>query len=219
MRPVTFAPEQIVGLFRKQKVLTKQQALHACGCKTMTFWKALHLHGYLTSYNFNAKYYTLFDIPTFDERGLWSYKNVRFSRWASLSQTLVELVERSPTGYVAKELSSILAVEVAPELSRLYRLGRIQREKLGPAFVYVAWRESRRARQLAARQAELQRTLEEADLPSPEIIIAVLVDLVQHPDTPPRLLLKRLRRRKVPITQEQVRAIFTRYDLARKRGR
>lgn len=219
MRSVTFPPEQILGLFRKHKVLTKQQALDACGCKTMTFWKALHQHGYLTSYNCNAKYYTLLDIPTFDERGLWSYKNVRFSRWGSLSQTLVELVERSPAGYVAKELSSILAVEVAPELSRLYGLGRIPRETLGSTFVYVASHERRRARQVVARQRELDRALEEADLPSPEIIIAVLVELVQHPHTPARLLVKRLKRRRAPITHSQVRAIFTRYGLAGKKGR
>lgn len=219
MRPITFAPEQIVGLFRKQKVLTKQQALDACGCKTMTFWKALHQHGYLTSYNFNAQYYTLREIPTFDERGLWSYRNVRFSRWGTLSKTLVELVERSRAGYVAKELSAILGVEVAPELSRLYRLGRIRRERLGPSFVYVASHERRRARQVVARQRELERTLEEAHLPAPEIIIAVLVELVQHPDTSPRLLLKRLKRRRVPITHPQLQAIFARDDLAGKRGR
>ena len=38
----------------------------------MTAWRILHQQGYLTSYNHNAKYYTLTRIAQFDEQGLWA---------------------------------------------------------------------------------------------------------------------------------------------------
>lgn len=218
MRPVSFPPEKILDLFRVHKVLTKEDIFKACGCANMTLWKILHDYGYLTSYNFNAMYYTLFDIPTFDELGLWSYKKIRFSRYGSISQTLVELIERSEAGYTAKELSGILDVQVAPELSRLHGLRRVQRERLGSSFVYLASVESHRRAQIEERQAQIQKVMDEAALPSPEITIAVLVELVQHPGTPPQALAKRLKRRKVPVSEKDVQDIFTRYDLAGKKG-
>lgn len=219
MRPVVFPPENILGLFHEQKVLTKAEALAACGCKTMTFWKVLHEYGYLSSYNHNAKYYTLFDIPLFDEWGLWSYKCVRFSRYGSLSQTIVELVDRSQAGYDAKELSERLGVPVGPELSRLYGQERIRREKIGSRYVYLASQTEHRQRQVQRREAQWEQLQEEAVLPAPELIIAVLVDLVQPPQTDLRTLTRRLRRRKVPVTRKQVENIFEHYELAGKRGR
>jgi len=219
MRPVLFPPEKILGLFRKHKVLTKDEVLEACGCKTMTFWKVLREYGYLSSYNWNAKYYTLFDIPVFDEWGLWSYRRVRFSQYGSLSQTIVELVEGSRAGYDAKELSERLGVPVGPELSRLHGQERVCRRKVGPRYVYVASRTEHRERQVQRREAQWEQLQEEASLPVPELIIAVLVDLVQHPQTDLRTLTRRLQRRKVPVTRKQVENIIEHYGLAGKRGR
>ena len=216
MRPVKFPPEEIIALFKDRKVLTKEQVLKACGCKTGTFWKALVGHGHLTSYNFNAKYYTLLDIPTFDEFGLWSYRQARFSQWGSLSQTLIEMVKGSAAGCVARDLSAQLGVQAAPELSRLHKQERICRGKVGHTFVYVAFDERMRSAQLRARQ-QMKKVCVDVDLPAPELTIAVLVDLVQHPETDPSALSRRLRRRKIPVTQKIVQAIFEHYQLKKKK--
>ena len=218
MRPVAFQPKTIVQIFRTHKVLTKEEALRACGCKTMTLWKALRAHGYLTSYNCNATYYTLSDIPAFDEWGLWAYREARFSQWGSLSRTVDQLIERSPTGHTAKDLSALLGINVAPELSRLHRLRRVQREKVGSTFVYVASDHQQQQAQVMARRVELERAAEQARLPPPEVMIAVLVELVHHPGAPVHTLGRRLRRRRVPITDQDVRKIMAQYDLEPKRG-
>lgn len=44
--------------------------------------------GYCTGYNGNARYYTLADIQKFDQRGLWSIREIRFSMWGSLMETM-----------------------------------------------------------------------------------------------------------------------------------
>ena len=165
------------------------------------------------------KYYTLRDIPRFDESGLWSYRNIRFSRYGTVSGAALQMIERSAAGHTAKELSEVLNAEVGPELSRLYRLGRVPREKLGPVFVYLSGSETRRKAQRQAREAKWSASVEQAESPAPELVIAVLVELVHHPGTEPRALCRRLGRRGVPITEKQIQRIFTRYDLAGKRGR
>jgi hypothetical protein len=185
----------------------------------MTAWRALREHGYYTSYNCNASYYTLADIPTFDDQGLWTFQRIHFSEHGSLTQTLIALVEQGPVGWRAHELTDLLGVNVAPALSRLHGAGRIHREKLGAAFVYVAHESDQREAQVHARQAQDQAELCASALPDPDQIIAVLVELIQRPELEPKALATRLRRRQVPVTARAIQAILTRYDLAGKRGR
>ncbi|RLG69561.1 MAG: hypothetical protein DRO11_07570 [Methanobacteriota archaeon] len=186
----------------------------------MTAWRALHRHGYLTSYNFNAMYYTLVDIPKFDEHGLWSFRNIRFSRYGSLTNTAVALVTQSKAGYQARELSELMGVWVAPLLSRLYEQRRVDRVKVGPVFVYVAQDPRVREKQIRNRRSELERVQERLTLPEPERIIAVLVELIRRPDVQPESLRRRLARRGVRITPQELKAIFAHYKLdTRKKGR
>ena len=47
---------------------------------TMTVFRKLKALGYRTSYSHRGKYYTLGEIPRFDEQGLWSHRGVGFFR-------------------------------------------------------------------------------------------------------------------------------------------
>ena len=60
----------------------------------MTVIRALKKYGYYTSYNRNAGYYVLHDVPEFNEWGLWTYRDIRFSKYGTLTQTIVALCER-----------------------------------------------------------------------------------------------------------------------------
>ena len=44
----------------------------------MTAWRILRQQGYLTSYNQNAKYYTLSRMAQFDEQGLFGHSRILF---------------------------------------------------------------------------------------------------------------------------------------------
>lgn len=152
------------------------------------------------------------------ELGLWQYRKARFSRYGSLPETLVALSSESGAGYDGREFSEILGVRAGPELSRLFRLGRIRREKLGGCFIYVSSDEKQRERQLRRREAEVRKAEERARLPVSETVLAVLVELVRHPGLEPESLVRRLKRKGVPVTKGEVENIFTRYDLAGKKG-
>ena len=88
MRPSIYSSDDIIQSFYRNKVLTKKQLQDLWGCSTMTGWRILRHHGYMVSYNFRDKYYTLNDIAEFDDHGTWSYRNIRFSRYGTLYNTI-----------------------------------------------------------------------------------------------------------------------------------
>lgn len=215
MRPVKFAPQPIIESFYRHKVLTKSQLMETAGCSNMTAWRVLSSHGYITSYNFNAKYYTLADIPVFDQLGLWSYRKIRFSRYGSLTDTVTALVCNSTSGLAANELEDLLAVNVTPTLTKLYRQDRLHRQKVGSVFVYLHAHEQRRQLQLNKRHSH---TMEKTSttLPEPERIIAVLVELIQRVKLQPHQIAQRLSRKGIQISTAEIQAIFLHYQLAKK---
>jgi hypothetical protein len=215
MRPIKFKQKDIVALFYKEKVLTKEQLFERCGFSDMTAWRILSEHGYISSYNFNAKYYTLIDIPVFDHNGLWSYGKVRFSQYGSLTNTVVALVFNSRFGLEKNELQKLLGVNPIPILSKLYHKGKLNREKVGGLFVYVRTDKDGQRTQLSNRQANTRHSPQER-LPEPERIIAVLVELIQGVELQPHQLARRLARKGIHITLAEIRAIFQHYQLVKK---
>ena len=103
MKTARFTPGDLLKPFSRKQVLTKAELLKACGCSTMTAWRILQQQGYLTSYNHNAKYYTLARTARFDEQGLWAYRDIRFSKWGTLPDTILGQIELSPSGMTARE--------------------------------------------------------------------------------------------------------------------
>jgi hypothetical protein len=105
---------------------------------TMTVFRKLKALGYLSSYSHRGKYYTLQDVPDFDEQGLWRWVSVWFSRFGNLVETAKEFVEESEAGFTARELGEVLHVECKRALLTLFRDERITRAKIGGVNVYLA---------------------------------------------------------------------------------
>jgi hypothetical protein len=59
----------------------------------MSVFRRLREVGYRSSYTHAGRYYTLLDIPRFDERGLWFHQDVGFSRFGTLKSTLIALAD------------------------------------------------------------------------------------------------------------------------------
>lgn len=119
---------------------------------TMTVFRRLKALGYLSSYSHRGKYYTLLEIPEFDEHGLWSYHSVWFSQHGNLVATVKELVEEATAGWTAQELERILQVEVKRPLLQLYQGEAIDREKLAGAYTYFSLSGEKRRSQLLMRE-------------------------------------------------------------------
>ena len=189
----------------------------------MTVFRALKKHGYHTSYNHNAGYYTLAGIPQFDEGGLWTYRDVRFSRWGTLLETLVALVQQAPAGGLASELEERLQTPVANLLARLVQQGRLRRQPLpGHRVLYVAAAAEPARQQGEQRQQQLAAAAEKqaSGLPAgcpAAVVIAVLRQMILAPDESPEQGARRLQREGLRVTAPQVRRVREYYALEKKR--
>ena len=119
----------------------------------MTVYRRLRSLSYLSSYSHRGKFYTLPDIPEFNDMGIWSYQGVYFSRYGNLVRTIRWLVDASHMGYSSSDLQAIVHVEVKHTLVELVRAKQIHREKVSGVYVYFSAEAGvRRAQALLQRQ-------------------------------------------------------------------
>ena len=172
-----------------------------------TIFRVLRAVGYLTSYSHAGRYYTLQRIPKFDPRGLWWYRDIGFSIQRSLRATLIHWVETSPAGQTHQELQNVFHLRMHDTLRLLVRARELQRKPFQDTYVYLSSKPRRAAQQWAQRQplapAPAARELH------PSRVIAVLVDVLHHPNDEARAISRRLR----TVTPEQIEAVWTQYDL------
>ncbi|MEK7992801.1 MAG: hypothetical protein AAB403_03250 [Planctomycetota bacterium] len=219
MRTPLFQIQNIVTACQRKKVLTKKELLQAAGCSTMTAWRLLRPQGYFTSYNHNARYYTLVGIPQFDTHGLWAYRKIRFSKWGTLTKTIVGVIEDSAAGMTAEQLQQLLQLKnVKPTLTRLIQENRLTREKISGRLVYFPVPEAARRKQQQERRKDPAPGSVARPLPPREQIIALLVEIIQRPRNTPRQWVRRLARRGVRIGTKEIQAVLDHYRLDRKKG-
>jgi len=170
MRVKSYRTEDLVALFREQKVAVMDEMKAALGTRgDATVFRLLAQLAYRTSYSHRGQYYTLDEVAQFDEAGLWSYESVWFSLYGTLLRTAEVLVEESEFGYFVDELDNRLHVGTKDALRKLARDGRLSREKVGRRYLYCSAEPVIRRRQLLARQTYTERTLG-APLPEPEVM-------------------------------------------------
>ncbi len=157
-------------LLVSKQMATMEELKRAMGTRaTMTAYRSLSRLGYLASYSDRGRFYTLAEIPAFDDLGLWSCRRVRFSRYGSLLETAVAAVDRSDSGYSASELELLLQVEVKHAMLQLVRRERIVRSKVGKSYVYLC-SEAGRGRQQKLMRIEWQALQDVAVRLDPEVL-------------------------------------------------
>lgn len=154
MRPIQFHADSLVALLRRERIATIEQFKAALGSSVdMTVFRKLREISYHTSYSHRRRYYVLDEVARFDQRGLWSYRDVHFSRFGSLVDTGERFVTDAKRGLFASELAQLVHVEVQEPLLRLVRARRLAREKVSGEYLYCSRDSIRRKAQLHAREA------------------------------------------------------------------
>lgn len=151
MRTTEYSAEQLREIFQRRRVLTLVEMMESLGTPAkMTVFRKLRQLSYRASYSHAGKYYTLDELGRWDADGLWVYQGIRFSRYGTLLDTLLHLIDTSPSGQFADELEQRVAVRVHNTLSTLYRRDQVARQQIGGAFLYLSVRGG--DRQLLRRQ-------------------------------------------------------------------
>jgi hypothetical protein len=203
-------------LFRRRPVVELDALYHTLKTRSrMSAFRRLRELDYLSSYTHAGRYYTLAEIPRFDEQGLWRYRDIGFSREGTLKNTVAHLVETADAGQTHRELERLVRVRVHNTLLSLVQEQRIDRQRIEKMYLYVSIETERAAQQLAARR-ELLASSQKVVLPmTASTIIEVLVEVIQReqPKVTPTEVAKRLADRGVLVTAQQVEEIFGRYGL------
>jgi hypothetical protein len=197
-------------------VVTLPQLCRKLRCSRSTILRRLAEHGYYSSYNHSGKFFTIPEVAHFDSHGLWTCKAARFSKHGTLKDTLAYLVQSSPQGMTHEELASLLAVRVHNPLLQLTREGTLRRERIGPTFVYLHCKRTRRSEQQRQRRAAMPPG--PAVRPTHAQTIATLLELIQDPKATRKQIVRRCRRGGASISPPVVDAIFERYELDKKRA-
>jgi hypothetical protein len=155
MNVVHYPAEKLVGLLNDQKVATMPQLKDALGTSvSYTVLRKLTPLGYRSSYSHGGTFFTLDSIAHYDEWGLWSYRDIHFSRQGTLLNTAEVLVTQSPAGYQVPELEAVVHVAVKDALRQLVQVGRLFRQEWEGRYLYCALDRRRRQEQWAARQTQ-----------------------------------------------------------------
>ena len=207
-------------LFRRRPVADLDALLAVLETPSrMSVFRRLSAIGYYSSYSHTGRYYTLHDIPRFDQQGLWQYEGIGFSRqWAfnscpngSLKSTVEHAAAEAEAGRTHHEMQVSLQVRVHNTLLELVRDKRIGRQPVDGEFVYLAKDPDRANAQLTLRQG-IATAIVEAPLP---VVVEVLLAVIQsgRMQLDAGRVAERLAARGLSVTADQVEAIFQRYEL------
>jgi len=205
--------QKVLARFRVRKVMTVVELALQMQCSSRTVhrrlqdWQAIH------SYNQNGRYYVLPSVPTFDSSGLWRYRDIGFSRYGNLTETLIALVGHSPAGLSAPELGRLLGMEPRSFLWLFRNHPALTREKLHGHFVYFAteaalYRQQRDGRMIMDAHARR---------PPDSEVIAILVETIKHPDQSLEQLCRHLNRQGLHVTEPAVSSLFAYHGLDPKK--
>jgi hypothetical protein len=213
---------QVINLLRELVVATIDVLCNKLSKSRMTVLRAMKSYGYFSSFNFNSSYFTLKDTPDFDKDGLWFHRQIGFSRYGSLTQSIKAVVEHSEEGYTVVQLQKLLGTKVHNQLSLLCRKGMLTRFYLGRNCVYTSVEAKLQASQEAKRRGPSKRAKAITTIQIPPglealTVIRLLVEMIQEPDATAASLSQRLQRRGFPIIAEQVRGVIEFYALKKKR--
>lgn len=170
MNSQKYSAQALQRLFEHNRIATFEDLQSVLGnpARATVFRKLGELE-YLSSYSHRGRYYTMRSIAQFSADGLWSCKAVWFSRYGNLLDTAQALVEQSAAGLSAMELKAMVHIKTKHALKALTDRGRLQRDRIGAAYIYLAADQDIAEDQRNARSTAGQQSLATVMLADPKV--------------------------------------------------
>lgn len=207
----------IEKLFSKEKVVTIEALKNMLDTDfSKTVFRYLKEIGYLSSYNNAGKFYTLPNIPRYDEYGLWHYEAASFSRFGTLKSTISSMINGSHEGFTHGELKQLLRCRVQNTLNDLIKNNIVSRESINGLFVYTSADRKKVVDQISQREKKNRIGKSQGvgiELP---IIIEILLELLRLSIWDTKTISRNLHIRKVTVTEPQVKEVLRHYNLKKK---
>lgn len=206
--------DEIIVKLHTVKVFTINDLTSLFNCSIRTAWRRLHEWNAFTSYNHNAKYHTLPDIPQFDQYGIWRYNGIYFSRHGNLTKTIIALVQDSQEGLEVQQLCSVLGLSANSIYAHLRSIKEIRSQRNGRMLIYFSSEPLVKAKQVAHRQNAQDKKI--SNLPRSTDAILILVDRIKHPGDSVEQCARRMKTQSSMITAETVRVLLLKHGIEKK---
>lgn len=199
-------------MFEKSKVLTLNQVSKKRDCSIRTVQRQFAELAVLRSYNHNSRYYTLPDIPIFNAHGIWWYRDIFFSKYGDLRQTVKHAILNSEDGLSGNEIGGIVNLLPRSFMHHFREIDGVFREKHGGVYVYFS------NDSLIYKRQKLKRVLEsDTKRISDAIAIKILVEYIKHPELSEEKLSAILRHEQnVDISSSMITNLLSFHDLLKK---
>ena len=150
--------EAIKKLFKNKLILSMNELQAALGTESSrTVFRYLKKLNYITSYTHAGKYYSLPEVAQFDQNGLWQRGNIGFSKYGTLLNTLVHIVNQSDAGQTNSELEEQFKIRVQNPLFTLVNTNKLGREKLiQKTYLYVSIDPETKRKQLQCAKVKVK---------------------------------------------------------------
>jgi hypothetical protein len=200
---------RLVKVFRRHRVVDLMAIQSEVGRSRRSLFRDLAQIDYLSSFTHAGRYYTLMELVSFEEHGLWFHANIGFSQAGTLKETVVKEVEESAAGRTHLELARLLRVRVHNTLLDLVAHQRIARHAWQRCQLYVSRDSARAAQQVSRRKEQTATAL------SPASTMAVLAEALRLSRAPIDVptLTARLRTSGEALTAAQVETVLVRYGI------
>ena len=199
-------------MFKESKVLTLSQVSKTHDCSIRTVQRQFAELAVLRSYNKNSRYYTLPGIPKFNVHGIWCYRDILFSKFGDLRQTVKHMILASEDGLSGNEIGDIVNLLPRSFMHHFREIEGVFREKHGGVYIYFSNDPTIYARQVIKRvQADDVKRISDA------IAIKILVGYIKHPELSEEELSSILRREQsVDIFPSMITNLLSLHDLLKK---
>jgi hypothetical protein len=198
--------------FISEQVMTLSQLEAILSCSQRSVQRYLSKWGGLRSYNHNGKYFSLPVLARFDSFGVWKYRDIGFSQFGNLKDTVIQLINNSPAGLSATELGEILGVNAHSFMSQFRFNPGLKREKWEGRLVYFCAKYDI----LIAQQRKRFAGQPVSPFPSDAQAIIILVALLKNPKGTIEKLVKIMRKEHKGITITMVEHLLEHHGLLKK---
>ncbi len=207
--------EEVLGRFRSCRVMTIAELAMGLSCSVRSAQRYLGRWGSIRSYNHNGKYFTLPEIPEFDQFGIWQFTSIGFSQYGNLRETVINLIENSTGGMAAAELGQVMGVNPHSFMSQIGLDARLKREKVGGRLVYFCAKcevcDAQRRARLASEGHESSR------LPSEAQAVTILVCLIKNQDAAIEELVQEVAKHHRGIDHQMIERLLEHHGLQDKK--
>ena len=164
--------------------------------------------------NKNGRYYTLRSIAVFDKNGIWSYRDIYFSRYGTLKKTVVALAAKSRMGLTHTEFHGIIGLNPKCFMARYKELPGVRKERYENYIVYFSDDPDTYEAQKRSRFPPEPSGFK---LPPDALAIVILVELIHHPRMSIDELAAGLQHKGHAVEAGSIAALFKQHQIDKKK--